>query len=207
MIALAMNLVVQSAEVECRGTLTETGVRQPPVRAFMNRLTVTTTSVTGSRWILWSLEKLIAWARMSFKPTQSRSQVLKRRKVVVPVSHWPEPPSHPDPRRKISSYQHRWEGLPRSLSSAALYGISNQGKQRKRRQHVIPILQNEFEILAEKFILSYPKWLVCKHRSQQRSHCEDLALNVNTVRIVKQQWEKWVWIFGCQSKKWWSEIV
>ena len=56
----------------------KTGVRQPPIRAYMDDLTVTTTSVMGSRWILRSLEKLIAWARMKFKPTKSRSFVMKK---------------------------------------------------------------------------------------------------------------------------------
>ena len=48
----------------------------------MDDLRVTTTSVPGCRWILQGLEKLIRWARMSFKPTKSRSMVLKRGKVV-----------------------------------------------------------------------------------------------------------------------------
>lgn len=60
--ALAMNLVVKSAEVECRGPLAKSGVRQPPIRAHMDDLTITTTSVPGSRWILQGLEKLITWA-------------------------------------------------------------------------------------------------------------------------------------------------
>ena len=56
----------------------KTGVRQPPIRAYMDDLTVTTTSVMGSRWILRSLEKLIAWARMKFKPAKSRSFVMRK---------------------------------------------------------------------------------------------------------------------------------
>lgn len=48
----------------------------------MDNLTVTTTSVPSSRWILQCLEKLITWARISFKPVKSRSLVLKRGKVV-----------------------------------------------------------------------------------------------------------------------------
>lgn len=56
----------------------KTGVRKPPIRAFMDDLTVTTTSVLGSMWILQWLEKLINWARMSLKPAKSRSLVLKR---------------------------------------------------------------------------------------------------------------------------------
>lgn len=79
--ALAMNMIIKSAEVECRGPLTKSGVRQPPIRAFMDDLTATTTSVLGSRWILQGLEKFIAWARMSFKSAKSRSLGLKKGKV------------------------------------------------------------------------------------------------------------------------------
>ncbi|XP_061896860.1 uncharacterized protein LOC133645950 [Entelurus aequoreus] len=79
--ALAMNMVVKAAETECRGPLSKSGTRQPPIRAFMDDLTVTTTSVPGARWILQGLGKLISWARMSFKPTKSRSMVLKKGKL------------------------------------------------------------------------------------------------------------------------------
>ncbi|KAL1270905.1 hypothetical protein QQF64_029921 [Cirrhinus molitorella] len=64
-------MVVKSAEVECRGPLTKSGLRQPPIRAYMDDLTITTTSVPGSRWILQGLERLITWASISFKPSKS----------------------------------------------------------------------------------------------------------------------------------------
>lgn len=79
--SLAMNMIVKSAEVECRGPLSRSGARQPPIRAFMDDLTVMTTSVPGCRWLLQGLERLISWARMSFKPAKSRSLVLKKGKV------------------------------------------------------------------------------------------------------------------------------
>ncbi|XP_075893028.1 uncharacterized protein LOC142895694, partial [Nelusetta ayraudi] len=79
--ALAMNMVVKAAEAECRGPLSKSGVRQPPIRAYMDDLTITTISVPGSRWILQGLERLMTWARMSFKPSKSRFMVLKRGKV------------------------------------------------------------------------------------------------------------------------------
>jgi len=47
----------------------------------MDDLTVTTTAVPGARWILQGLERLMSWARMSFKPTKSRSLVLRKGKV------------------------------------------------------------------------------------------------------------------------------
>ena len=80
--ALAMNMLVKSAEVECRGPKMKSGVRQPPIRAYMDDMTITTSSVTGSRWVLQGLGKLIAWARMKFKPAKSRSVVLLKGKVV-----------------------------------------------------------------------------------------------------------------------------
>lgn len=40
--ALAMNMLVNSAEPECRGLKSKSGIRQPPIRAFMDDLTVTT---------------------------------------------------------------------------------------------------------------------------------------------------------------------
>lgn len=80
--ALAMNMLVKSAELECRGPKSNTGTRQPPILAFMDDLTVTTESVPAARWILKGLERVIEWARMSFKPTKSRSLVLKKGRMV-----------------------------------------------------------------------------------------------------------------------------
>ena len=77
-----MNMLVKSAEVECRGPITKSGVKQPPIRAFMDDLTVTTMSVPGSRWILQGLERLTTWAWMCFKLAKSRFLVLKRGKVI-----------------------------------------------------------------------------------------------------------------------------
>ncbi len=211
--ALAMNMVVKSAEVECRGPLTKSGIRQPPIRAYMDDLTITTTSVPGSRWILQGLERVITWARMSFKPSKSRSMVLKKGKVVdkfcfsisgtviptiteqpvkrlgklfdsslkdsaaiqnsnkelgawltkvdksglpgrfkawiyqhsiLPRVLWPMliyavPMTTVESlERKISGFLRKWLGLPRSLTSAALYGTSN-------------ILQLPFSGLTEEF--------------------------------------------------------
>ena len=56
-----------------------------PIRAFMDDLTVTTSSVTGSRWLLKGLEQSTTWARMRFKPAKSRSLVLKKGKVMERV--------------------------------------------------------------------------------------------------------------------------
>ncbi|MCI4390737.1 hypothetical protein PGIGA_G00126150 [Pangasianodon gigas] len=195
-----MSMVVKAAEVECRGPLSKSGVRQPPIRAFMDDLTITTTSVPGCRWILQGLESLITWARMSFKASKSRSMGLKRGKVIdkfrfsilgiaipsiteqpvkslgkffdstlkdttaiqkfseelgawltkvdksglpgrfkawiyqhsiLPRVLWPllvyaVPLTTVESlERKISGFLRKWLGLPRSLTSAALYGTNN----------------------------------------------------------------------------------
>ena len=58
---LAMNMLMESAETECRGPISISGVRQPPIRAYMDDLTVTTPSVTGCRWLLRGLESGPEW--------------------------------------------------------------------------------------------------------------------------------------------------
>ncbi|KAJ3605395.1 hypothetical protein NHX12_027442, partial [Muraenolepis orangiensis] len=80
--SLAMNMLTKSAEPECRGPRMNSGQRQPPIRAFMDDLTVMTESVPGCRWILKGLEELVEWARMRFKPAKSRSMVLRKGKLV-----------------------------------------------------------------------------------------------------------------------------
>ena len=83
--SLTMNMLVKAAEVECRGPLSRSGVRQSPIRAYMDDLTVTSTSVMGGRWLLKGLERNMTWARMYFKPAKSRSLVLKKGKVMEKV--------------------------------------------------------------------------------------------------------------------------
>ena len=83
--SLTMNMLVKVAEVECRGPLSRSGVRQSPIRAYMDDLTVTTTSAMGGRWLLKGLKRNMTWARMYFKPAKSRSLVLKKGKVIEKV--------------------------------------------------------------------------------------------------------------------------
>lgn len=47
--AIAMKMIVKSTEAECRGPLSKSGYRQPLIRAFIDDLTVTTTSVPRCR--------------------------------------------------------------------------------------------------------------------------------------------------------------
>ena len=57
--ASAVNLIVKSAEKECKGLLMRSGIRQPPVKAFMDGLTLATQFTVQTRWLLKSLEMLI----------------------------------------------------------------------------------------------------------------------------------------------------
>ncbi|XP_048863711.1 uncharacterized protein LOC125738598 [Brienomyrus brachyistius] len=246
--ALAMNMLVKAAEMECRGPLSKSGIRQPPIRAFMDDLTVTTTSVPGCRWILQGLEKLICWARMSFKPIKSRSMVLKRGKVVdkfrfcvdgvtiptitekpvvslgkvfdcslrdtasvritikkleawlstvdksglpgrfkawlyqhgiLPRILWPllvyevTMSTVETLERKISSFLRRWLGLPRSLTSAALYSRSNK-------------LQLPFSSLEEEFRVSRTREALV-YRESSDSRVASAGIVVKTGRKFRAQ--------------------
>ena len=62
--------------------LSKSGQPKPPIRAFMDDITVMMTeSVPGCQWILKGLVMVMEWARMQFKPAKSRSMVLTKGKV------------------------------------------------------------------------------------------------------------------------------
>ncbi|XP_052093724.1 uncharacterized protein LOC127729844 [Mytilus californianus] len=79
--AAAMNLILKSVEKPSRGPLMSSGIRQPPIRAFMDDMTVTAKTVIEGKWTLKELEGMISWARMKFKPSKSRSLVVRNGKV------------------------------------------------------------------------------------------------------------------------------
>lgn len=79
--SLAMDVLIQSAEPQCREPRTTSAQYQPPIRAFTDDLKVSTESVPGCRWILQGLKKIVEWAQMCFKPAKSRSLVLRKGKV------------------------------------------------------------------------------------------------------------------------------
>lgn len=75
-----MNLLIMSAEKEARGPKMESGNQQPPIRGYMDDLTVTTTTHVEARWVLTVLD-VAMWARMKFKPKKSRSMVIRNGKL------------------------------------------------------------------------------------------------------------------------------
>jgi hypothetical protein len=241
--ATAMNLISKSAEAECRGPVTLSGMRQPPIRAFMDDLTVTTKAVTGARWLLTGIQDIISWARMEFKPTKSRSLVVKNGKVtnkyrfrvadieiptitekpvkslgkvfdsslsdkdsikqttqqltdwlstidrsglpgkfkawiyqhgLLPRILWPllvyefTMTTIDEYERKISGYIRRWLGLPRSLSSIALYGKSNK-------------LQLPFSSIAEEYKVTKVRE-VLQYRDSRDEKVSGAGIRVRTGR-------------------------
>ena len=77
---MGMNLLNKAASAETRGPKTNTGERLTPNRAFVDDLTVTTQTHVQARWILAALEETATWARMKFKPTKSRSLIIRKGK-------------------------------------------------------------------------------------------------------------------------------
>lgn len=78
----AVSMVIKQAEKKCRGPLMESGVRQQPIKAYMDDMTVATEKPQGTRWILTELDRLIKIARMDFKARKCRSLVIQKGKVV-----------------------------------------------------------------------------------------------------------------------------
>ncbi|XP_019639899.1 PREDICTED: uncharacterized protein LOC109481744 [Branchiostoma belcheri] len=77
----AMNLVIKPATEQSRGPMTRAGLRQPPLKAFMDDLTITTESVLSARWMLKSLDKTATWARLKFKARKCRKLVMRKGKL------------------------------------------------------------------------------------------------------------------------------
>lgn len=78
---MGMNLLITAPEKETRGAKMESGIRQPPIRGYMDDLTVMTTTHVEARWVLTVLNHMAMWARMKFKPNKSRSMVIRNGKV------------------------------------------------------------------------------------------------------------------------------
>ena len=78
---MGMNMILKAAERETRGPKTNSGIRLPANRGFMDDLTITTETHIQARWILKALDETVTWARMVFKPRKFRCLVLRKGKV------------------------------------------------------------------------------------------------------------------------------
>ena len=75
---LAMDVIARSAERSGRGVTFPGAEELPPIRAFMDDLTILCPNTKAASEILARLEELMDWGRMKFKTRKSRSLVLKR---------------------------------------------------------------------------------------------------------------------------------
>ncbi|XP_052224110.1 uncharacterized protein LOC127839765 [Dreissena polymorpha] len=78
-----MNMIIKAAERESTGPKTNTEIRLPSSRGFMDDMTVTTETDIQARWVLAALDEMATWARMRFKPGKSRSLVVRKGKVTI----------------------------------------------------------------------------------------------------------------------------
>jgi len=73
-----MNLIMKAGDRETKSVI----ILQPN-RSLMDDLTITTESHIQARWILNALDDVVTWARMSFKPRESRILILRKGKVLA----------------------------------------------------------------------------------------------------------------------------
>ena len=79
---MGMGMVTRTVERETREPRMDSGIYQPPIRGFMDDLTVTTTTThKQARWVLSALEDSVSWARMKYKAKKSRCLVLWKGRV------------------------------------------------------------------------------------------------------------------------------
>ena len=70
---LAMDVITRAAERAGPGVSLDGDLELPPIRAFMDNLTILTPITEAAEAILAKLEQLIEWGRMKFKTKKSRS--------------------------------------------------------------------------------------------------------------------------------------
>ncbi|KAI2644850.1 hypothetical protein H4Q32_030713 [Labeo rohita] len=70
---MAMEVVIRASRWVVGGERTKSGLRLPSVRAYMDDMTLITTTKPCTRRLLQKLQENIQWARMQFKPSKSRS--------------------------------------------------------------------------------------------------------------------------------------
>ncbi len=78
---MSMELMIKATQCVCKGVEIAPGMELPPVRAFMDDLTLLNPSVEESKKGLDKLEEVTDWCNMKFKPKKSRSLVLKKGKL------------------------------------------------------------------------------------------------------------------------------
>ncbi len=70
---MAMEVIIRASRWVVGGERTKNGIRLPPIRAYMDDMTILTTTAGCTRRLLGKLQENIKWARMKIKPNKSRS--------------------------------------------------------------------------------------------------------------------------------------
>ena len=78
---MAIEVITRAACSSCRGIEIEPGLELPPIRAFMDDLTLLNPCTTDAQKALERLDQLISWCRMKFKPKKSRSLTIRKGRV------------------------------------------------------------------------------------------------------------------------------
>ena len=104
----ALNMVIKEAEKECRGPLMMNGMRQKPIKAFMDDMTLTTEKPQGARWILKELDRLVKIVRMEFKAKKCRSLVIINGKMNNNIHYQIQTESMPTIHEEPIKYLGKW---------------------------------------------------------------------------------------------------
>ncbi|KAJ8016900.1 hypothetical protein DPEC_G00012150 [Dallia pectoralis] len=70
---MAMEVIIRASRWVVGGQKLKAGLRLPPIRAYMDDMTILTTTKVCARRLLNKLQENIQWARMEIKPSKSRS--------------------------------------------------------------------------------------------------------------------------------------
>ncbi len=70
---MAMEVIIRASRWVVGGQKLKSGLRLPPIRAYMDDMTILTTTKACTRRLLNKLQENIQWARMEIKPSKSRS--------------------------------------------------------------------------------------------------------------------------------------
>jgi len=79
---MAMEIIIRASRWVVGGEHLASGMRLPPIRAYMDDMTTMTTKVACTNRLLGKLTDNFEWERMQFKPSKSRSISIVKGKVV-----------------------------------------------------------------------------------------------------------------------------
>ncbi len=79
---MAMELIIRASRWVVGGERLKSGLRLPPIRAYMDDMTTITTTNACTKRLLYKLQGNIGWARMEIKPSKSRSISIIKGQIV-----------------------------------------------------------------------------------------------------------------------------